>query len=714
MKTASFNRKLTGLFTALAICGMAASSARATLIAYWNFNTPAPPSGDPIAAGQLVPNTGAGTLDISEFEAGSVVTFAGTTLNAITPDPAGNDMGLRGGTLSPTIPINNGKSIVFSISTVGLSDLAMTFAIRRSTTGFADPTDAPPSFNTVSYSSNGGGSYTTLTTFSIPVDAVNIVKQFDFSTVPALNNNANVRIKITFDGATATLGNNRIDNVQFFDDSTHVLTGACCLPTGGQCQQYTLAACNAASGTFNGAGSSCSPTNPCQTVVGACCTGSSCSQTLRSACQGAGKIFLGENVSCTGACAPVYTGLKINEIRSQQTGADDDEFFEIYNDSATTKSLNGLTYIVIGDDLDTPQPSNSGFIESVTELSGFSIPSHGHFLVAERPVIFDHAGVPTINAPANLVATLNFEDSDNTTHMLVSGFYGANGTDIDTPDNCVLDATLPWSTIIDRVAFAQESNPPVNTECTYGSNGVPPNTIGPDGVFVPAHASRIPDGSTASNAWVYLNEFDPNQGNDTPGTTNGYATGACCAGSFCVVESRQDCVEVDEGIWKGRDTVCGTGNAICQGACCYCTSPTPWCGAWSCTLTDAQTCVSSFGGTFQGEGSVCTGTGAGLHSMPDDCAGPRIILFDRSAGADRRSTLRRPALVQDGPDRPRQLVVRDPGHQRGRRPNRPHGLRPGQHRHDASIRQPRGRRQDRYSGHAPELQRRARTGQQQH
>jgi endonuclease/exonuclease/phosphatase family metal-dependent hydrolase len=596
MKTARINWKLTGLFTAFAICGMSASTARAALIVHWNFN-----DGSSIAALTAPAEAGMGSIDVTQFDAGTVVSFTGTTLNAVPPDPAGLAIAINGGSAL----INNGKAMIIHVVTTGHTGIGMSFATQRTSTGFGHPTDTPA--NQVQYWDPGDMSWhdANPAQYSIVEVSTMVYRAFDFTGITAVENKADAQIRIIFNGATTSNGNNRIDNLQFIDNASTTLTGACCLPTGGQCQQYTSAACTAATGTYGGAGSVCSP-NPCQSVPGACCTGTSCAQTLRSACQGAGMIFLGENVSCTGACAPNYTGLKINEIRTQQPGADDDEFFEIYNDSATTKTLNGLTYIVIGDDLDTPQPSNSGFIENVTDLSGFSIPSHGHFLVAERPIIFDHAGVPLLNAHPNLVATLNFEDSDNLTHMLVSGFYGTNGQDLDTPDNCVLDASLPWSTIIDRVAFAQESNPPVTTECTYGLNGVPPNTIGPDGVFVPAHASRIPDGSTASNAWVYINEFDPLQGNDTPGTTNVLATGACCAGSFCAVETRQDCVEVDEGIWKGRDTVCGTGgNGICQGACCYCTSPTPWCGAWSCTITDAQTCANNFGGTFQGEGSVC-------------------------------------------------------------------------------------------------------------
>ncbi len=636
MKTAKLNKVWIALSATLALTAIAAP-ARATLIAYWNFNTPATTSGLPIDPGQLVPNAGAGTIDISEFETNSVVTFAGTTVNAISPDPAGNDMALTGGTVTPP-PVNNGKSIVFSISTLGKSDLAMTFAIRRSATGFADPTDIPPSADTVSYSSNGGGSYTTLTTFSIPTNSsTSILEQFDFSTVPALNNNADVRIKITFDGATTQSGNNRIDNVQFFDDSTHVLTGACCT-LGGQCQQLTSADCASAGGTFQGPGAPCSPTNPCQTGTGACCTGSSCEQTLRSACLAAGKIFMGEGVSCTGACPPIYSGILINEIRSDQLGVDDDEYFEIMNTSGSSRSLSGLSYIVIGDNNETTQPANSGFVESVTDLSGFTVAAGGHFLVATQPVIFDHAGVPMLNAVPNLVAPFNFENGDNVTHLLVSGFYGTNGQDLDTPDDCALDVT-PWAAVIDKIALVKDTNiPPTTTECPYALTfGL--DEIGPDGIFVPAHVFRYPDGATGFDAWQYLDEFDPLTSNDTPGQVNAFSTGACCSGTDCTIETRQVCVEAIEGSWKGRDVACGTGNAACQGACCYCSTlgTDPWCTTWSCVITDQETCTNPGGiykGTFQGDGSKCPPDVGAIDCTPTvTIAGARALFTGTPVGA---------------------------------------------------------------------------------
>ena len=92
--------------------------------------------------------------------------------------------------------------------------------------------------------------------------------------------------------------------------------------------------------------------------------------------------------------------------------------------------------------------------EAVVDLAGQVIPASGYFVAAE--------GTFTLGT-ADLVANLNFENGDNVTHMLVSGFSGANGDDLDTDDDGVLDVT-PWSEVVDLVALLEEANPPSGTE----------------------------------------------------------------------------------------------------------------------------------------------------------------------------------------------------------------------------------------------------------
>jgi hypothetical protein len=194
--------------------------------------------------------------------------------------------------------------------------------------------------------------------------------------------------------------------------------------------------------------------------------------------------------------APVFGQVAINEIRIDQPSSDDDEYVELF--LAGGGSLAGHTYLVIGD----TNAGSSGVIEAVVDLNLQTIPADGFFLIAEAT--YTLAGTP------DLVTNINFENSDNVTHYLVTGFTGSDGDDLDTNDDGVLDV-LPWTTVVDKIALVEEANPPVNTEYHYG-----PPQIGPDAGFVPAHIYRNPDGSGAWN----VGQFELAGGADTPGTSN--------------------------------------------------------------------------------------------------------------------------------------------------------------------------------------------------
>ena len=160
--------------------------------------------------------------------------------------------------------------------------------------------------------------------------------------------------------------------------------------------------------------------------------------------------------------------LRINEVRIDQGGGDIDEYFELAGAPGTT--LDGLTYLVLGDST----AGGSGVIEAVVPLTGTVIPADGYYLALESTSMFTPS--------ADLTTTLNFENSDNVTHLLVSDFTGSNGDDLDTNDDGILDVT-PWTDLHDLIALIEEENPPINTEFHYG-----PPTVGPDGSFVPGQA----------------------------------------------------------------------------------------------------------------------------------------------------------------------------------------------------------------------------------
>ncbi len=190
----------------------------------------------------------------------------------------------------------------------------------------------------------------------------------------------------------------------------------------------------------------------------------------------------------------------INEIRIDQPGGDNDEYFELKGTPGT--SLNGVTYVVIGDGL---AAKGTGVIEEAVDLTGFSIAADGHFLVAEDKDTFGVLADLVLLA----VGALSFENSDNVTHLIVFNFTGADGDDLDLNDDGILDVT-PWDAIIDLIALIEEENPPTNTEFHYG-----PPTIGPVGIFPPGHVYRC----EPLGVWT-IGPLDPVGGADTPGSSN--------------------------------------------------------------------------------------------------------------------------------------------------------------------------------------------------
>ncbi|MBN1813307.1 MAG: hypothetical protein JXA14_15840, partial [Anaerolineae bacterium] len=113
---------------------------------------------------------------------------------------------------------------------------------------------------------------------------------------------------------------------------------------------------------------------------------------------GAVLVLLLTGLSDRSSVARADNGVIINEIRVDQTGADNDEYFELAGSSGT--SLDNLTYLVIGDGT-----GGSGVIEAVIELTGTTIPADGYFLAVESTF--------SLGGTADLTTSLNFENSDN-------------------------------------------------------------------------------------------------------------------------------------------------------------------------------------------------------------------------------------------------------------------------------------------------------------
>lgn len=206
------------LAAGLAFAGVGTASA--DLIAYWNYNaSTAGANGGLGTLDQAYPfaaNAGAGSITTNfsintvagtaAQNTGDLGTFGGDVANALFGDLAGGALAVRAGSgLSGSAVTNNGKWVDFGISTVGFgSDLVLSYATRGTATGFnaQDWSYSTDGVNYTSFSTIGG----ITTTFA--------VKTVDF-TAAGLAGQANLHIRVTFNGATNSGGNNRLDNVQF-------------------------------------------------------------------------------------------------------------------------------------------------------------------------------------------------------------------------------------------------------------------------------------------------------------------------------------------------------------------------------------------------------------------------------------------------------------------------------------------------------------------
>ncbi len=111
------------------------------------------------------------------------------------------------------------------------------------------------------------------------------------------------------------------------------------------------------------------------------------------------------------AAAPALAGisLRINEVRTDQSGSDTEEYLELYTTDAGA-SLTGFSIVVVGDG-----SGGSGTIEKVWSLDGLSFGDDGFFVLAGSTLTLGEADL--VDTAGNL-----FENSDNLTIFVVSGF----------------------------------------------------------------------------------------------------------------------------------------------------------------------------------------------------------------------------------------------------------------------------------------------------
>ncbi len=165
------------------------AAATTTIITQWTFNSPTPDGNT--ATGTTLPAIGSGTASLI---GGTTATFASGDASGGSSDPAtGDDSAWNTTTYAPQGTEDRQRGAQFAVSTVGYQNILFSFDLRHSNTAA----------NTVAllYSTDGGATFSEATTFVATAGDVWFNnRSFNFSSIPALNNNPNVvfRVVATF------------------------------------------------------------------------------------------------------------------------------------------------------------------------------------------------------------------------------------------------------------------------------------------------------------------------------------------------------------------------------------------------------------------------------------------------------------------------------------------------------------------------------------
>ena len=231
--------------------------------------------------------------------------------------------------------------------------------------------------------------------------------------------------------------------------------------------------------------------------------------------------------------------LTINEIRTDQDGADNDEYFEISGPPGF--QFQDVQYIVLGD---TP----TGEIETVVDLTGQTIPPSGLFVAAEGSFSIGVADFTTF---------MSFENNDTVTHMLVGGLTANVSDNLDGNADGVLDEE-PWVVALDTVALIHPPStdlpygPPLQCAASPTCQEVNDMNLAPEQVF------RCPD---TTGMWMIGNtDITAVPSTDTPGAPNDCPVGPVCGDG--IVDMGEDCDDMGESATCDADcttAACGDG-----------------------------------------------------------------------------------------------------------------------------------------------------------
>lgn len=182
-----------GAMTCAGRAGMAAlivmttaGAAAGDVVAHWNFN------GFVAETGILPATVGTGSFDFRGVLGGASA-MGGTVLNGLTGAIAGEAFAIVGSAY-------NGRYVQIDFTSLGEPDLALSFATRRSGTGFSN--------NRVE--TLIGGTWTTVASFTPSSTDWGV---FTVDLAGAGVGAGVTSVRLVFDGATSSLGSVRIDNL---------------------------------------------------------------------------------------------------------------------------------------------------------------------------------------------------------------------------------------------------------------------------------------------------------------------------------------------------------------------------------------------------------------------------------------------------------------------------------------------------------------------
>lgn len=186
--------------------------------------------------------------------------------------------------------------------------------------------------------------------------------------------------------------------------------------------------------------------------------------------------------------------MTINEFRVSSSGASDDtsNFVEIL--ATPGQSFDGLTLLAVSGEF------APGQVDFAISLDGAVADENGFLLLAEQ-------GNPALESGDVGVAGLDFFGSPQT-FLVVDGFSGSAGDDLDTNNDGVFDTDV--GAVLASVSLVDGDATP---DVSYSAQ-----IVGPDGTFTPAGGARNPDGS---GAFTQLAFGDTSA--DTPGANNAAA-----------------------------------------------------------------------------------------------------------------------------------------------------------------------------------------------